>query len=252
MKLRAIERPSAVEQVVERITQVIRDRKLGAGERLPGEFELVDQLKVSRPVLREALSRLQSMGLVDIQRGRGTFVGSTDSLASCVQLLRTALTISPRELLSYTELRSAIEVQAARLAAERASDDDVAALEALLVELNSTELPYAELLEIDFRFHRKLIDIAGNELMSNLMEVIYEFVLAQMAQTTPSPHENKLGHRLHQELVAAVKAHDPDSAERAMREHMQAVLERLKVSSREPVRQAVPVAKTETALKVGR
>jgi GntR family transcriptional repressor for pyruvate dehydrogenase complex len=251
MRLKAIERPSAVEQVVQRITQVIRDRKLGAGERLPGEFELVDQLKVSRPVLREALARLQSMGLVDIQRGRGTFVGSTDSLASCVQMLRTALTISPRELLSYAELRSAIEVQAARLAAERATPEQVKELEVLLVELNSEVRPYAELLEIDFRFHRKLIDIAGNELMSNLMEVIYEFVMAQMAQTTPSPQDNTFGRRLHQEIVSAVKIHDPDAAERAMREHMQAVLERLKLAARESVLAVGAVLKAKSAMKVG-
>lgn len=236
MEIAAIGRRSTVELVVERIAQVIRDQKLGAGARLPGEFELVDQLKVSRPVLREALARLQSMGLVDIQRGRGTFVGSTDSLASCVQMLRTALTISPQELLSYAELRSAIEVQAARQAAERATDEDVAELESILVELNSEDRPYAELLQIDFRFHRKLIDVAGNALMSNLMEVIYEFVLAQMAQTTPSPRENKLGRRLHQEIVSAVKAGNPDEAECAMREHMQAVLERLKGSVREATR----------------
>lgn len=251
MKLKAIVRPSVVEQVVQRITQVIRDRKLGAGERLPGEFELVDQLKVSRPVLREALARLQSMGLVDIQRGRGTFVGSTDSLASCVQMLRTALTISPRELLAYTELRAAIEVQAARLAAERATDSDVAELEELLVKLNSEQRPYGELLEIDFRFHRKLIDIAGNELMSNLMEVIYEFVLAQMAQTTPSPQENKLGRRVHQEIVSAVKAHDPDGAESAMREHMQAVLDRLKSSATVPLNLSGAMAKSKSVLKAG-
>lgn len=251
MRLKAIERPSAVEQVVQRITQVIRDRKLGAGERLPGEFELVDQLKVSRPVLREALARLQSMGLVDIQRGRGTFVGSTDSLASCVQMLRTALTISPRELLSYAELRSAIEVQAARLAAERATAEQVLELESLLAELNSEEGPYAELLETDFRFHRKLIDIAGNELMSNLMEVIYEFVMAQMAQTTPSPQDNTFGRRLHQEIVRAVKTHDPDAAEQAMREHMQAVLERQKASARESVMGSQSILKVTAAMKVG-
>ena len=79
-------------------------------------------------MLREALARLQSMGLIDIQRGRGTFVGSANSLTNCVRLLRSAVTISPQELLSYAELRSAVEVQAARQAAERATDEDVAAL----------------------------------------------------------------------------------------------------------------------------
>jgi len=226
-RLSPIVRRSTVDQVVERIRKVIETGKLGPGMRLPGEHDLVEQLQVSRPVLREALARLQSLGLVDIQRGRGTFVGSRGSIANCAQLLRTCLTISPRELISYAELRTAVEVQAARQAAERATPAEIAELESLLEELNSEERPYAELLELDFRFHRKLIEAAGNELMRNLIEVIYEFVLAQMAQTTPSPRENKLGRKLHQEIMAAVKAHDPDAAERAMRLHMLAVLDRL-------------------------
>ena len=85
-----------------------------------------------------------------------------------------------------------------------------------------------EALELDFRFHRRLIDIAGNPLMQNMIEVIYEFVLTQMVRTTPSPRENKLGRRLHREIVAAIADHDADSAERAMREHMEVVLSRLK------------------------
>ena len=227
MLIEAIERRSTADLVVERIAQVIRDSKLAAGERLPGEHELVDQLKVSRPVLREALARLQSMGLIDIQRGRGTFVGSANSLTNCVRLLRSAVTISPQELLSYAELRSAVEVQAARQAAERATEEDVAALASLLKQLDEDELPYPEMLELDFQFHRKLIEVAGNPLMRNLMEVIYEFVLTQMARTTPSQRENQLGRRLHKAILQAVREHDPDAAAHAMQQHMQAVLDRL-------------------------
>ena len=135
--------------------------------------------------------------------------------------------ISPQELLSYAELRSAIEVQAARQAAENASEKDVAELAALLTQLDDEELLYANALEIDFRFHRKLLSIAGNKLMQNLMEVIYEFVLAQMARTTPSQKENQLGRRLHNAILKAIRDHDPDAAESAMRKHMQAVVEQL-------------------------
>jgi DNA-binding FadR family transcriptional regulator len=229
VKFDALKRPTAVEQVVERITRVIQERKLAAGQRLPGEHELVEQFQVSRPVLREALAKLQSLGLVEIQRGKGTFVGDTSSLANCVRLLQTAVTISPRELLTYTELRTGIEVQAVRQAAERVSEAEIAELGGLLKDLDREDLPYAELLEIDFRFHRKIIAIAGNPLMANLMEVIYEFVLTQMARTTPTPRENQLGRKLHRTIFNAVASHDADTAERAMREHMQAVLKRLKV-----------------------
>lgn len=228
LQLKPIPRRSSVDQVVERIRDVITEQKLAAGERLPGELELVEQLQVSRPVLREALARLQGLGLIEIQRGNGTFVASRDRLANCVQLLRTAVTLAPRELLAYAELRAAVEVQAVRQAAERATAEDVAELKRMLKELNSVDRPYEELLEIDFRFHRRILQAAGNELMQNLMEVIYEFVVTQMAQTTPSPRENKLGRRLHREIVAAIADHDPDSAERAMREHMEVVLSRLK------------------------
>ena len=227
MRLKPIPRRSTVDQVVDRILAVIKQQNLLPGMRLPGELELVEQLQVSRPALREGLARLDSMGLVSIQRGRGTFVSNRSSLVNCVQLVRSALTISPRELLTYAELRSAIEVQAVRQAAERATADDVAALEELLRELHDFDRPYEQALEIDFRFHRKLVDIAGNELMQNVMEVIYEFVLAQMARTTPPPRNNELGHRLHEEIVTAIRRRDPDAAERAMRAHMQAVLNRL-------------------------
>tara|TARA_R100000789_G_scaffold72617_4_gene68340 strand:- start:3201 stop:3932 length:732 start_codon:yes stop_codon:yes gene_type:complete len=226
--LKSPQRKSSVDQVVERIRDVIQKQKLTAGARLPGELELVEQLQVSRSVLREALARLQGLGLVEIQRGNGTFVAGKEKLAHCVQLLQSAVTLAPRELLSYAELRAAIEVQAVRLAAERASEDDLSDLRTLLKELDSIDRPYEELLDVDFRFHRRILEAAQNELMQNLMEVIYEFVVTQMAKTTPTPRENKLGRRLHREIYSAIESHDPDAAERVMREHMEVVLNRLK------------------------
>jgi DNA-binding FadR family transcriptional regulator len=64
--------------------------------------------------------------------------------------------------------------------------------------------------------------------MQNLMEVIYEFVLTQMVRTTPTQRENQLGRKLHKAILKAVRDHDPDAAELAMRKPMQAVLDRLK------------------------
>jgi DNA-binding FadR family transcriptional regulator len=120
-----------------------------------------------------------------------------------------------------------VEVQAVRQAAEHATAEDIAELQKYLERLDDQELAYAKALEIDFRFHRKLIEMSGNPMMINLMEVIYEFVLAQMARTTPSQRDNQLGRRLHQAILKAVREHDPDAADKAMRQHMQAVLVRL-------------------------
>ena len=98
-----------------------------------------------------------------------------------------------------------MEVQAARQAAELATDEEVAELEELLKQLDDEDLPYPEALELDFQFHRKLIDIAGNPLMQNMIEVIYEFVLTQMVRTTPSQRENALGRKLHKAILRAVR-----------------------------------------------
>ena len=67
--------------------------------------------------------------------------------------------------------------------------------------------------------------------MRNLIEVIYEFVVTQMARTTLSPRDNQLGGRLHKAIFKAIRERDPDAAAKAMKQHMQAVLERL---SKEP------------------
>lgn len=229
MQLTPVPRRSSVDQVVERIRQEIESKGLTSGDRLPGEMELIKQLEVSRPVLREALARLRGLGLVEIQRGNGTFVAETDSLTSCVRMLRSAVTISPRELLSYTELRTAIEIQAVRLAAQRGSTQDVAELREILAGLVNVDLPQEKSLELDFRFHRRILQTADNLLMQNIMEVIYEFVLTQMAQTTPSPADNALGHQLHIAIVDAIEQQDPEAAEHAMRQHMEVVLQRLKL-----------------------
>jgi DNA-binding FadR family transcriptional regulator len=74
-----------------------------------------------------------------------------------------------------------------------------------------------------------LLDIAGNPLMRNLMEVIYEFVLTQMARTTPSQRDNQVGRRLHKAILRAVRERNPDGAAEAMQKHMQAVIDRLAV-----------------------
>src|SRR5262249_47929470 len=151
-------RHSLADVVVERVRGLIDREQLQAGDRLPGEMELVRQLQVSRPVLREALGRLETVGLIRVQRGRGIFVADRDSLSGCAQLMRRAMIIAPRDLLKYAEVRWGIECYAARRAAELATPEDLAELEKLLDAMDEPERDYLESIRLDFQFHRKLID----------------------------------------------------------------------------------------------
>lgn len=234
MKLEPVARPTLSGAVVERVRELIEREQLTAGDRLPGEMQLVDQLRVSRPVLREALGRLEAVGLIRIRRGQGIFVGDRNNLSGCAQLMTSALAIAPRDLLKYAEARWGLECYAARVAAERATAQDLAELERLLVLMDDPATDHDDALQFDLAFHRKLIDITGNEVMRNLMEVILEFVVVGMRQTTPRPRDRNWSRPLHRAIVDAIASADPDAAEAAMRTHMESVLRRLTAKCKNP------------------
>ena len=105
------------------------------------------------------------MGLVSVRGSRGMFVGEVGSVMSCARLVRSAVAISARDLVQFTEFRRAVECDAARCAAERANAEDLVELETLCEQIRDPALPYEQAFRIDWRFHRKLLDLAGNEMM---------------------------------------------------------------------------------------
>ncbi len=227
MRLRHIGTESLVDAVVLQIRDSIERSGLSSGDRLPSEPELVEQLGVSRTVLREAISRLQSIGLLVVKRGLGTYVAERNDLANCVKLFRTTMALSSKDLAQFIELREAIECQAARQAARRAGDDDLAELESLCGQMEGEGQDYHEAMRLDLKFHLKIVAITGNKLMLNVLEVIQEFVLEGMLRTTPKPRERLVSRRYHLAIVDALRRHDPNAAEQAVREHMALLLRRL-------------------------
>lgn len=222
-----IQRNSLVQVVAGRIRAMIRDGGLEAHDRLPTEQELVGRLGVSRTVVREAVKQLAAMGLVAIERGRGTYVAGQDTLMNCIRLVRTAMTVSSRELAQFIELRAAIEYYAVRLAAERATPEEVAELTLLCEEMIREGQEPAEARRLDLRLHLRFVELAGVKLMRDIMEIIQEFVWEGMQRTWPTrpvPGENET---LHMTIVEAIRDHDPDAAERALRRHMELLFSRL-------------------------
>jgi DNA-binding FadR family transcriptional regulator len=233
LKIKPVGRRSLVDTVVERIREVIEQGHLSAGDRLPTETELSEQLGVSRTVVREAVSQLESLGLLSVQRGRGMFVGTGNGLTNCVKMLRSALALSPKELVQFTEFRKAIECYAARRAAESATPEDLAELQTFCNQMDQEGREYLDAMRLDFQFHRKLMAITGNELMSGVLEVIQEFVLAAMVQTTPKPRDREGSHRRHLAIVRAIRAGNPDAAEKAMNAHMEHTVDMLEEMDRQ-------------------
>jgi GntR family transcriptional repressor for pyruvate dehydrogenase complex len=228
MDIQPLTQPSLVDTITERLRAVIEQGGLKPGDRLPSEQELVQRLGVSRNALREAVVRLESLGVVTIQRGRGMFVGEQTALPRCVQLIRSALTLSSsKDLGQFIEFRKAIECHAVRAAAAQATPEDVEELETLYQHMCNQEEGYDDLARADFEFHKKLLAIAGNDLMCTISEVLQEFILASIVKPMPranGPESRRLSAQLkkryHLPILNAIRARDPDAAEKAMRSHM--------------------------------
>ncbi|MDP6443062.1 MAG: FadR/GntR family transcriptional regulator [Pirellulaceae bacterium] len=216
-----IRRVTLVDTVVERIRGVIETGELKSGDRLPGELQLTDGMNVSRSVVREAISRLQSIGLVTVLRGRrgGTFVGDPNTVLNYARVVRSAVSICDRDARQLAEFRAALEIFSARRAAELATDADVEKLTSLCELIGAT--PSGDGADADFQFHRQLAQIAKNEVIIHTLEMSREFI-----QTTirTGPQDPLRSRAQHEQVVDAIRRRDPDAAERAMRVHMDSVI----------------------------
>jgi DNA-binding FadR family transcriptional regulator len=216
-----------VDEVVESLRALIEKSGLAPGERLPTEAQLVRQLGVSRNALREAIRHLETVGLIWVRHGHGMFMGGPDGLAGCTKLFRSAMTMSGKDLTDLAELRSVIECHTVRRAAELASPEQVAELGEALERLGCETQSREAAIRTDFEFHRKIAEVASNQLMLSLMAILEELLLSAMVIATEMPRAFRANFELHRPIWEAVRAGDPDAAEEAMREHMRVFCSRI-------------------------
>jgi GntR family transcriptional regulator, transcriptional repressor for pyruvate dehydrogenase complex len=233
----SLRRRSLVDEVVERLRVVIETSGLAAGDRLPTEVQLVEELGVSRNALREAIRRLETVGMIEVRHGQGMFIGDRDGLSGCTKLFRSAMAMSGKDLTDLAELRCVIEYHTVRRAAELASPEQVAELHEALVRLGAEGQSHEEAIRTDFEFHRKLAEVGGNELMLTLMTIMEELLLSAILLATEKPRAFRSNFEIHRAIWEAVRLNDPDAAEQAMRNHMKVFCSRIatavKVTQRE-------------------
>src|SRR5688572_6656887 len=146
---------------------------LEPGAELPGESDLAADLGVSRLTVREAIKGLQARGLVEIRRGRRPTVAFPNA-RPIGDFFTTVIRRDPRQLLDLLELRLALEVHIASLAASRASRAAINAMELALEAMrrNASESNPDDIHADDIRFHEALAAASGNQLLSFLIEAM--------------------------------------------------------------------------------
>lgn len=205
-----------------RIREYLSSKKLKTGDTLPTELELAEALDVSRNVLREALSRLRMLGLIETKKKRGMVLSAPDILGSFERVLNPQL-MDENTMKDIFELRLVLELGMADLLYLRKTDKDIAELEQIVKKDKKADAEEFRISQ-EIAFHGKLYEITGNNTLKRFQTMlmpIFGFVLSN------SHHSIKSGVS-HSDLVQILKNGDRDSFSDAMREHLRPHLEFLK------------------------
>ncbi|MDW5593388.1 FadR/GntR family transcriptional regulator [Conexibacter stalactiti] len=216
--LTPIPRSPLYEQVAERLRGYIETQGLKPGDRLISERDLAEQLGVSRTSVRQALTALRVQGLVEIKHGDGVFL--LEQPGAIVPTLASEIVDSEGDHPMIWEVREAIEVQAARLAARRSSAADRAAMGAALEQMERSIAAGDDGIDGDRAFHAALAVAAHNPLLQQLTEQllgVFDRTSAASLTLAGRPDVSLAGHR---EILAAIARGDEAAAAEAMRQHV--------------------------------
>ncbi|MDQ0427439.1 DNA-binding FadR family transcriptional regulator [Planomicrobium stackebrandtii] len=212
------------ELIVEQINMLCLEQNLQPGDRLPSERDLASLFGVSRTSVREALKRLESKNILEIRQGGGSFlaVSKRDTLGN---ELRTHIDETHAQLIDeMLELRRAFEVEAASLAAKRATSENLEAIKHVLTQMaEATDDPELGV-QADLDFHLQVAYATKNQLLIDLMETLAnrmeENIRATRRQrfTDSSRHLDTL--KEHEEIYLAIAGGNSDLARQLMDKHI--------------------------------
>lgn len=214
--------------IMAQVQEIIVERHLVPGDKLPPERDLAAAMSVGRNVLREAIGRLCQKGLLVTRPGKGTFVAepSLDGFKESLDLL---LRLNQVNLVELCDVRLLIEPKQASLAAKNAKVFDTAALVLTFNNLRTTANDANAHVLADLDFHSAVADLAHHSLFKAIVAVVQEPVTRGMVVGTKLPRAIDASDAQHEMILKAILAGRSDKAESAMREHIGYVREYLKM-----------------------
>lgn len=231
VNLRPIKTKKIYEEIVDQIRELIIEGYLKPGDKLPAERDLVESFKVSRTSIREALSALEMMGLLEVRTGEGTFITQIKA-ESMLSSLAWALYLDKGSVLEMLEVRRMIEVQAVGYAAERAAIREINELDRTL-EIMKNNLNNSEIVseKADLNFHYTIAVATHNKITIRLMDTISDNLQHLIRATRSKLYEGKytpeLLYQEHVTIFDAIKNKDVERARKQMLIHLSGVEEEI-------------------------
>ncbi len=218
-KLGSIDTSSLVDKAEERIIQFIQENKLNVGDVLPKELDLADSLGVSRTVVREALLRLKTIGLIESIKHKGAVLRNPDVLGSLRKVFHPSI-LDNETLKDMFEMRLALEVGMADFIVNNITEEDIVELEKIANEIVSGDTANPWHVEDEIRFHGKLYKISKNKILLELQEMLFP-IFQYVHQSGLLEKDIMKGDFIsHKELVQVLKLRDAETYRDAIRKHL--------------------------------
>lgn len=218
MAIRKIKKNSIGAQVYEQMQQQLIRGAWRPGDRLPSENDLAEQMGVSRISIRQAIQRLTALGLLESRVGEGTYV-QRYTPGMWMNGLVPAAFLGGSSLLEVLEFRRIIEVPTAELAARKATDSDIEALERIYLQMQEAISAPGRFFQADLAFHKELVCITGNTLAIETYTILQHVLESTMAHIVELRGYTQ-GIYFHGRLLEAMRARDAVLCRQVMEAHI--------------------------------
>ncbi len=222
MELEPIKSTRIYEEIVRQIKTMITEGRLKSGDQLPPERDLAEKFLVSRTSVREALRALESLGLVEIRPGEGTFVREI-SIESLIQPFALVMASQREAIGELFEARRLLEPLIAGLAAVRATRDDLHEMERILDEQAREIAAGRTGLGQDAQFHAAVGAAAHNRAITRIAHAVMDLLTQSREESLNTPGRPERSHEDHRRILDAIAKRSETAARQAMLDHLIAV-----------------------------
>ncbi len=222
---RPIKRRKLYEDVAARIEEMIHEGRFAPGDQLPSEKDIMEELGVGRSTVREAMLSLRKMGLVTVRSGERARVTRPTANVLVNELSGAARLLLAEEggIQRFQEARTLFEVGLARLAAERATEEDIENLRAALEENRKSVGDHEAFMRSDVAFHYVIASIPQNPIFTSMHNAVAEWLTEQRAISGRTPVAFTAAYTAHERIFTAIAARDPATAQTEMQRHLDEV-----------------------------
>jgi GntR family transcriptional regulator, transcriptional repressor for pyruvate dehydrogenase complex len=220
--LEPVRRTKVYAEVASQIHRLIAQGRLEPGDRLPPERELAEMFGVSRTSVRDAIRVLEMRGLVEPRHGEGTVVKQIP-IDAIVAPLAAALAGSKDLTADLFDMRRMLEPPLARVAALRATDEDITAMESILSRQAERVRSGGIAIEEDNAFHYRIATAAKNQVVLRLMDVVMDLLRESRARSLQGPGRAERSLEGHRRILSAIRDRAPDAAAESMRLHIEEI-----------------------------